>query len=230
MAVALVTGSNRGIGLETAYQLADAGYTVVLTGRTEDSARDAAQTLTERGVTVDPRQLDVRDEESIARLAKDIGTQYGVLDVLVNNAGINYDTYAHARDVELDRVRRTLEVNLFGAWRMVQVFLPLLAASEHPRVVNVSSGLGSLASMAGGTPAYATSKAALNALTRMLADELRAEKVLVNACCPGWIATDMGGEGGGPVSEGAASVMWGATLPDDGPTGGLFRHGEVVPW
>lgn len=230
MAVALVTGSNRGIGLETAFQLADSGHTVVLTARSEDSARDAATALAERGVTVDPRQLDVSDEASILRLADEVKIEHGVLDILINNAGINYDTFAYARDVDLDQVRQTLEVNLFGAWRMVQVFLPLLTMSAHPRVVNVSSGLGSLSTMGAGTPAYATSKAALNAMTRILADELRAQKILVNAVCPGWIATDMGGEDGGPVAEGAASVLWGAELPDDGPSGGLFRHGISVPW
>jgi NAD(P)-dependent dehydrogenase (short-subunit alcohol dehydrogenase family) len=113
---------------------------------------------------------------------------------------------------------------------MAEQFLPLLRNSDHPRIVNVSSESGSLTSMGGGTPAYAVSKAALSALTRMLAAELRAEHILVNAVCPGWVATDMGGPGGRPVAEGAASVVWAATLPDNGPTGGFFRDGRPLPW
>jgi NAD(P)-dependent dehydrogenase (short-subunit alcohol dehydrogenase family) len=106
----------------------------------------------------------------------------------------------------------------------------MLRASDHPRIVNVSSEAGSLAGMGGGTPAYTASKAALNALTRMLAAELRSERFLVNAVCPGWVATDMGGHGGRPVSEGAAGIVWAAALPDNGPTGGFFRDGRPLPW
>jgi NAD(P)-dependent dehydrogenase (short-subunit alcohol dehydrogenase family) len=127
-------------------------------------------------------------------------------------------------------VREALETNLIGAWRTTRAFLPLLRASPHPRVVNVSSEAGSLASMSDDTPAYRVSKAALNALTRMLAAELEGERILVNAVCPGWVATDMGGTGGRPVSEGAASVVWAATLPDGGPTSGFFRDGRRLPW
>lgn len=113
---------------------------------------------------------------------------------------------------------------------MVREFLPLLRLSDHPRIVNVSSEAGSLTNMGGGTPAYTASKAALNALTRMLAAELRPARVLVNAACPGWVATDMGGPGGRPVAAGAASIVWAATLPDSGPTGGFFRDGRPLPW
>jgi NAD(P)-dependent dehydrogenase (short-subunit alcohol dehydrogenase family) len=133
-------------------------------------------------------------------------------------------------DVDLDEVRRGLETNLFGAWRMVQALLPLLRRSEHGRIVNVSSGAGSLESMEGGAPTYAVSKTALNALTRILADELSTDGILVNSICPGWTETDMGGPGGRDIAEGAASVVWGVTLPDDGPTGGFFRDGEPRPW
>src|SRR5439155_20567574 len=128
------------------------------------------------------------------------------------------------------QVCEAVETNLFGAWRMVRAFLPLLRRSRHARIVNVSSEAGSLTAMGGGTPAYRVSKAALNAVTRMLAAELRREHILVNAVCPGWVATDMGGQGGRPVAEGAASVVWAATLPDDGPTGGFFRDGRPLDW
>jgi NAD(P)-dependent dehydrogenase (short-subunit alcohol dehydrogenase family) len=125
-------------------------------------------------------------------------------------------------------VREALEVNLLGAWRCVEALLPLMRTGG--RIVNVSSGAGSLAGMRAGTPAYGVSKAALNAFTLKLAAELRGSGILVNAVCPGWVATDMGGAGGRPVQEGAASVLWAVDLPDDGPTGGFFRDGLPISW
>jgi NAD(P)-dependent dehydrogenase (short-subunit alcohol dehydrogenase family) len=175
-------------------------------------------------------QLDVTDRDSIERVRARVAADFGRLDVLVNNAAILYDTWQRAADADLAQVREALETNLFGAWAMVRAFLPLLRRSAHPRVVNVSSESGSLASMGGGTPAYRLSKAALNALTRMLAAELRRDRILVNAVCPGWVATDMGGSAGRPVAKGAASVVWAVTLPDNGPTGGFFRDGRALPW
>jgi NAD(P)-dependent dehydrogenase (short-subunit alcohol dehydrogenase family) len=212
--ITLVTGANRGIGLEVCRQLASLGQTVIATARSGPAAL----------------RLDVTDPASIAAAARWVGDRYGRLDVLVNNAAITYDTWQHAFDADLAVVREAAETNLYGPWLMVQEFLPLLRRSEHGRIVNVSSEAASLAHMGGGTPAYTASKVALNALTRMLADELRGDKILVNAVCPGWVATDMGGPGGGPVAEGAASVVWAVTLPDDGPTGGFFRHGRRLDW
>jgi NAD(P)-dependent dehydrogenase (short-subunit alcohol dehydrogenase family) len=159
-----------------------------------------------------------------------VQAELGRCDALANNAAIDYDTDARATTADLARVHRALETNLFGAWRTALAFLPLLRRSPHPRLVNVSSGGGSIASMGAGTPAYSVSKAALNALTRILAAELRADRVLVNAVCPGWVATDMGGAGGRPVEDGAASVVWAVLLGDDGPTGGFFRDGRPVDW
>jgi NAD(P)-dependent dehydrogenase (short-subunit alcohol dehydrogenase family) len=127
-------------------------------------------------------------------------------------------------------VREALETNTLGPWRLAIAFADLLRASPHGRLVNVSSGAGSLQGMGDGHPAYSISKAALNALTLMLADALRRDGVLVNAVCPGWVATDMGGTGGRPVSDGGASVVWAVTLPDDGPTGGFFRDGRRIDW
>jgi NAD(P)-dependent dehydrogenase (short-subunit alcohol dehydrogenase family) len=225
--LALVTGANRGLGRETARQLAALGHTVLVCGRSAESAARAAAGMPGTAL---PRVLDVADEDGVQRLARSVAAEFGHLDVLVNNAATDYDTAARAVDADLDRVRRTLETNLFGAWRTAEAFLPLLRRSRHPRLVNVSSESGSLAGMRGGTPAYGISKAALNALTRKLADELRADGVLVNAVCPGWVATDMGGPGGRPVAEGAAGVVWAATLPDSGPTGGFFRDGRPLPW
>jgi len=175
-------------------------------------------------------RLDVTDPASVTSAAQWTRQRYGKLDVLVNNAAITYDTWQRAVTADLAVVREAAETNLYGPWLMVQEFLPLLRTSDHPRIVNVSSEAASLAGMGGGTPAYTASKVALNALTRMLADELRRDRILVNAVCPGWVATDMGGPGGRPVAEGAASVVWAATLPDSGPTGGFFRDGRPLPW
>ncbi|MFI7500130.1 SDR family NAD(P)-dependent oxidoreductase [Streptomyces sp. NPDC049687] len=226
--IALVTGANRGIGYEVARQLLGRGWTVLVTARSERAAEEAAARL--GGAGAHPLLLDVTrpaDAEAAARVLRE---RFGGLDVLVNNAAITYDTWQRAADADLDVVREAMETNLYGPWRLAQALLPLLRASGRPRIVNVSSEGGSLAAMTGGTPAYSTSKAALNALTRMLAGELRADGVLVNSVCPGWVATDMGGPGGRPVAEGAAGIVWAATLPDDGPTGGFFRDGRPLPW
>lgn len=228
--VSVVTGANRGIGLEVARRLAALGHRVVLGSRDAERGRRAAQGLDPSGRDVVPCRLDVTDPADVAALVDLVTSGFGRVDALVNNAAIDYDTDARAVTADLDRVHAAFETNLFGAWRTTQALLPLLRAAPHPRVVNVSSEGGSLASMGGGTPAYSTTKAALNALTRVLAGELRHDRVLVNAVCPGWTATDMGGRGGRPVGEGAASVVWAVTLPDGGPTGGFFRDGRPVPW
>jgi NAD(P)-dependent dehydrogenase (short-subunit alcohol dehydrogenase family) len=225
--VAVVTGANRGIGREVVRQLADDGYLAVLGSRDPGKGERAAAELGLDGVVA--RQLDVSDDQSVREAARWVEDSYGGVDVLVNNAAILYDTSNRAVDVSLDVIREALETNLFGAWRMAQALLPMLLRSPHPRIVNVSSGGGSLAGMGGGTPSYSVSKTSLNALTRLLAGELSG-RVLVNSVCPGWVATDMGGPGGRPVEQGAASVVWAATLPDRGPSGGFFRDGREVPW
>jgi NAD(P)-dependent dehydrogenase (short-subunit alcohol dehydrogenase family) len=218
MSVVVVTGANRGIGLEVCRQLAAHGHEVIAGSRDLSKApRDLA------GVT--PMQLDVSDAAGVQRLAGELEA----VDVVVNNAAILYDTWAHGYDADLGEVQTALDTNLFGAWRMCEAFLGHLRRSGHGRIVNVSSGSGSISEMSAGTPAYSVSKAALNALTRILAAELRRDGILVNAICPGWTATDMGG-GGRPVADGARGVVWAAELPDDGPTGGFFRDGRPIAW
>jgi NAD(P)-dependent dehydrogenase (short-subunit alcohol dehydrogenase family) len=228
--LAVVTGGNRGLGLEVVRRLAGLGATVVLGARDPEKGAQAARSLELPEDRVLVRRLDVTAAADVDALAAELERSFGRLDILVNNAGILYDTGESGVDADLDVVRQALETNLLGAWRMCLALIPLLRRSEHPRIVNVSSGGGALTDMGGGTPAYRVSKTALNALTRILSFELRGDGVLVNSVCPGWVATDMGGAGGRPVEDGAASIVWGALLDDDGPTGGFFRDGRPLDW
>lgn len=228
--VALVTGANRGIGYEVCRQLAQQGYVTLLGSRDDAKGAAAAQALQREGLNVVGCELDVTNAATIEGVRAAVERDYGRLDVLVNNAAVNYDTWQRGVSADLDVVAQTMDTNVYAAWRMVQAFLPLLRKSAHGRIVNVSSESGSLAGMGGGTPAYSMSKATLNALTRILASELHGERILVNSVCPGWVATDMGGSGGRPVRDGAASVMWAVTLPDGGPTGGFYRDGKPLRW
>jgi NAD(P)-dependent dehydrogenase (short-subunit alcohol dehydrogenase family) len=228
--IALVTGANRGIGFEVCRQLATAGLIVLLTARDARKAKAAADALSRAG-HVEPLALDVADANSIANAAAEVARRHGQLDILVNNAGINYDTWETVENADIDgTVMETITTNLIGPWRVCQTFLPLLHKSRAGRIINVSSESGSLAHRGAGPPAYQVTKAALNALTRTLAGELRGSRILVNSVCPGWVATDMGGAGGRSVAEGAAGIVWAATLPNDGPSGGFFRDGKPLPW
>lgn len=229
--VALVTGANRGIGLEVVRQLARLGFTTLLGSRDAEKGARAAAPLSEEGLKVIPVQLDVTTQESIDALRRWAEERFGKLDALVNNAAVLYDSWQHAVGADLRVVREAFETNTMGPWRVTEAFLPLLRLSGGGRIVNVSSESGSLADMGGGTPAYSVSKAALNVLTRKLADELRGERILVNSVCPGWVATEMGGrDAPRTAEEGAAGVVWAATPPDAGPTGSFFRDGEPLPW
>ncbi|MFZ0790707.1 MAG: SDR family oxidoreductase [Chromatiaceae bacterium] len=232
--IALVTGAYRGLGLETGRQLAELGHTVILTARREPEGLAAAEGLVARGLTVRFHPLDVTDESSIQALASHIRDTEGRLDVLVNNAGIFPDPPPgsgrdSAFNAELDAVRRAMETNTLAALRLCQVLIPLMKG--HGRVVNVSSGMGQLEEMNGCCPGYRLSKVALNAVTRIFADELKTTGVKVNSVCPGWVRTEMGGESAPlPVDEGARGIVWAATLPSDGPSGGFFRHGQPIAW
>jgi NAD(P)-dependent dehydrogenase (short-subunit alcohol dehydrogenase family) len=190
--IALVTGANRGIGREVVRLLARDGFTAILGARDPDKGEAAAAELRGQDLEVEFRRVDVADPESVKALGGALASDFGRLDVLVNNAAVHYDTWQRGVDADLDVVREALETNMLGAWRTAQACLPLLRRSPHGRLVNVSSGAGSLAGMGAGAPAYSVSKAALNAMTRILAAELRNDGVLVNAVCPGWVATDMG--------------------------------------
>jgi NAD(P)-dependent dehydrogenase (short-subunit alcohol dehydrogenase family) len=238
--VVLVTGAARGIGKEVARQLAERGATVLVSARNVDDARAAAKDLNDAGdVRALEVGLDVADDVSVQKAAVALEGDPGRLDVLINNAAAYVDWAETASGADLSAARKVLEVKLFGPWRLTNALLPLLRQSPHPRIVNVSSGAGShgddqfgLTRRSGAAASYGVSKAALNALTSTLAAELADTPILVNAVCPGLTATWPGAEamGARPVTEGAASVLWAATLPDDGPSGEFHRDGRPLPW
>ena len=229
--VAVVTGANRGIGREVGRQLAERGFHTVLTGRDLLNVTRVASELVTPGRSVEAFAMDVTDQATVDRLVDHLRDTYRRVDVLINNAAIHYDTWQRPATADLAIVREAFDTNLVGAWRATKALLPLMGMTVGSRrIVNVSSESGSLAAMGAGAPAYSVTKAALNALTRQLAADVRGDGILVNAVCPGWVATDMGGPGGRPVADGAASVLWAVDLPDDGPTGGFFRDGRPLPW
>ncbi len=234
--VALVTGGNRGIGLEACRQLAREGLQVILGARDTEKGRVAAESLQQEGLSVEFHPLDVTNPEQIQELARFVEQKFGALDILVNNAGVFLDGkpavyMPSVLEVDPQILRDTMEVNLYGPLRLCQTFIPMMLKQGYGRVVNVASGMGQLSDMNGCCPGYRTSKTALNALTRILADELQDKNVLVNSLCPGWVRTDMGGpQATREVTEGAETLVWLATLPDDGPRGGFFRDRQPIPW
>jgi len=229
--VALVTGANRGLGLETARQLFARGLRVVLAGRDDDALDRALHSFdraNEQAMTV---RMDVTNPESIRSAQRAVAGRFGAVDILVNNAAVLLFENEDVLSIPLDAYRRTFETNLFGAIEVSRVFAPAMAQSGYGRIVNVSSGAGQLARMSDYAPAYSMSKAALNAFTRILAHTYQRSGVLVNAADPGWVRTDMGGPSA-PRSprEGVDTIVWLATLPDDGPTGGFFHDRQPIAW
>jgi len=231
--VALVTGANRGIGFEIARQLAEIGNRVILGARNLAQGEAAAKILASNDVKAFAAELDVTDEATIEKLTRKIDLDFGRLDILVNNAGILIDETDLPSETAPQTTRTTLETNLLGPWRLCQAFIPMMKRNNYGRIVNVSSGAGALSEMSDSlyAPAYSISKTALNALTIMFASELRGSNILVNAVCPGWVRTDMGGTSAPrSAKEGADTAVWLATLPDDGPTGGFFRERSKIEW
>jgi NAD(P)-dependent dehydrogenase (short-subunit alcohol dehydrogenase family) len=228
--IALVTGSNRGIGLATVKELLKKSYKVILTSRKEADGQKAKTQLEKYGDVL-YHQLDVSDTQSITAIKNYVLDELGQLDILINNAGINYDTWQSASNANLEEVELTINTNLMGAWRMAQAFIPLMKKQNYGRIVNVSSGAGAFNEMGGGTPAYSISKAAMNALTIKLAADLRNKDILVNSVCPGWVRTDMGGlTAPRSPKKGAETIIWAAELPTNGPSGKFFRDMKEIAW
>ena len=237
--IALITGANKGLGFETARQLANKGVTVLLGARNETRGKEAAEKLKSEGFDAEFIHVDVTDEKTLQTAAKYVEENYGKLDILVNNAGIAVDSGEKLDELGLETIRKTFDTNFFGVIAATKAFLPLVKKSDSGRIVNVSSGLGSLAQnsdpnweFAAVKPiAYNSSKAALNMFTVILADQLKDTKIKVNAADPGYTATDLNQNSGPKTVEQGASIIFDlATLPDDGATGGYFDDQGVVPW
>ncbi|KGI79270.1 SDR family NAD(P)-dependent oxidoreductase [Oleiagrimonas soli] len=228
--VALVSGANRGLGFEVAHQLSATGMTVLLGARDLDKGLIAARRLAGAAGEVVAVQLDVTQQEQVDTLARWVDITYGRLDVLVNNAGGYYDHDAHASANDLAVAQVAMDTHLYGSWRVTSAMLPLMRRHRYGRIVNVSSRCGASTSSGPHCVAYRASKAALNSYTRTLADELDGSGITVNAVCPGWVATDLGGPGGRPVERGAEGIVWAACLPSPAPTGRFFQDGQAIGW
>ncbi|HEY4257181.1 MAG TPA: SDR family oxidoreductase [Candidatus Udaeobacter sp.] len=230
MKTALVTGGNKGIGREVARQLAKKGFQVFVGARNRDAGRKAAEEIAKQGGKATFLAIDVNDKESVTGAAREFAKVVDHLDVLVNNAGIMMDGDDAILKISDDLVRKTLETNTLGALRVTRAFVPLLAKSKAPRVINVSSGGGQLTGGADGwSPAYCISKTALNGVTSQLAAAL--PRFAVNSVCPGWVRTDMGGSNATrSVEEGADTIVWLATDAPQKVTGKFLRDRNEIPW
>lgn len=227
---AIVTGGNRGIGYDICRQLGEQGYSVLMGSRDAANGAEAAAALRDGGADVTALTLDVSQRGSIERAVASAWERFGRIDVLVNNAGIFLDRYS-GLDVAQETVRQTLEVNVMGPLYLMQAVIPYMRQGGYGRIVNVSSKMGQLSGMGSGSLAYRTSKSALNAMTAILAAEVRDSNILINAASPGWVRSDMGGPSASrTLAEGADTPVWLATLPDDGPTGGFFHDRQQVAW
>jgi len=233
--VALITGANKGLGFEIARQLGQQGVTVALGARDAAKATDAAGKLKAEGLDAHAVKIDVTNEDDVAALPAILESNFGRLDILINNAGVMLDWGG----VTLDAFRQTYETNVFAPYFITQALLPLLKAGPSGRIVNHSSVMGSMAVMGDSnslplefvTPVYCSSKAALNMLTVTMARTLEGTNVKVNSAHPGWVKTDMGTEQAPmEIVDGAKTAVALALLPDDGPTGGFFHMGETLPW
>lgn len=224
--IVLITGANRGIGLETAKQMKTLGYEVILTSRNADEGLRIA-----RDLGLGYHQLDVTSASSISALTAHMDAEFGQLDVLINNAGILLDRKDSILDISEEKLRTMFDTNTLAPLMLIRALLPLMRKNGYGRIVNVSSQLGSISNFNDYTPAYRLTKLALNGITRMLADVLKGTNILVNSVHPGWVKTEMGGASA-PLSleDGARNVIWAATLPDDGPQGGFFYAGKAMDW
>lgn len=232
--VALVTGANRGLGFEACRQLAKKDIKVILTSRDKAKGKAAAEKLQVEGLDVIDYPLDVTSVERCALLTRFIQDRFGRLDILVNNAGVLLDDSESDDSIfnlKISTLQKTLETNTFAPLVLCQALIPLMKERNYGRVVNVSSGAGQLHDMNTGYPSYRISKTALNAVTRIVANELKGTNILVNGVCPGWVKTDMGGENAPRTPEqGVDTIVWLATLPDNGPTSGFWRDRQPIDW
>jgi len=244
MKIAFITGVSRieGLGFEVAKQLGQKDFKVIISALKLSDAEQLVNQLATLGIEADAVELDITSDQSVEDAVKQIGNEYGKIDLLINNAVFSILLAATVADQNLEELTKEVDTNIIGTWRVSQKFIPLLRSSKSGRIVNVSSSKGSFTDTEWGLrnfdesfgpiPAYSITKAAINAVTVKIARELKQYNILVNAVCPGFTATYPGldEKGARPVREGAAGIVWAATLPDDGPTGLFFRDRKIVPW
>lgn len=229
--VAVVTGANRGIGLEVSRQLAERGIHVVLTSRDKTKGQQALNHLLDRSLSVSLFQLDVTSNDSATRLCNHLVKTFGRVDILVNNAAIYLDEGDKLLDIPIETMRNSFDANFFGAYYLCKALIPIMKKNSYGRIVNVSSGYGAMDAMNARTGAYKLSKLALNGMTQILASELKDTNIKINAVDPGWVRTEMGGPSATrSPQEAAKGIVWAATLPDDSPTGKFFRDTKIVAW
>ncbi len=229
--VALVTGANRGIGLEIVNQLAHLGIRVYLGSRDAGKGQSAADSLRSNDMDIQPIQLDMDSNNSMEKAIQEIISTENRLDILVNNAGILLDKEGSSLLSDIETLRVTMETNVYGPFRLCQLAIPYMRKQRYGRIVNLSSGMGQFSEMGSGYPAYRMSKTALNSMTAFLSAELQGTNILMNTMCPGWVRTDMGGANATrPVEEGADTAVWLSTLADGGPSGQFFRDRKQIPW
>jgi NAD(P)-dependent dehydrogenase (short-subunit alcohol dehydrogenase family) len=229
--IAVVTGANRGIGLEVCRQLSQDGVFTILTSRDEDKGKAAVDAILEEGGELIFHQLDITDLESINHLYSFVSKKFGRCDILINNAGVFLDRGRSIFEVPIELIKETLEINSFGALNMCRAFLPLMKENGYGRIINVSSGMGMLSSLTGYSSAYRLSKVLLNAMTRIMADEVSDKNIKINTMDPGWVRTDMGGPSAPrSLAQGADTIVWLANLPADGQTGGFFGDRRPISW
>jgi NAD(P)-dependent dehydrogenase (short-subunit alcohol dehydrogenase family) len=229
--VALITGSNKGIGFETGRQVAKAGWHVVIGARQAIAGKKAVAKLVEENLKATFLQIDVAETKSILGAATNFGKQFEHLDVLINNAGICPDEGVNILTTSREQMTATFQTNTFGALAVTQAFLPHLRKARAARVINMSSGYGQLNSLSPDVPSYCLSKLALNGLTLMLSRALGQDGIAVNSMSPGWVRTDMGGANAPrSVEQGADTAFWLATKAPQDLTGKFFEDRKEIPW
>jgi NAD(P)-dependent dehydrogenase (short-subunit alcohol dehydrogenase family) len=233
--VAIVTGASRGLGFATSEALARMGYKVIMAMRSPEKAQAEINKLKMKDLDVTAMKLDVASEKSIESFVNDFKRDVGALDVLVNNAGIFIDDEDGGNDsvfkTKSSTIQKTFTTNTLGPFLLTQKLLPMMIGDGYGRIVNISSGMGQLSEMNQAYAAYRISKTALNVVTKVFAEETKGQDILVNSVCPGWVKTDMGGKGAArTIEQGIKGIIWAATLPKGGPTGGFFRDGESLNW
>jgi len=230
---ALITGSNKGLGFQICRQLAQKDVTAILTARDANKGQQALDKLNKENIQAEFHQLDITDDKSIENIYDFILNKFGRLDILVNNAGIflDEDKQGNVLELDMDCIRKTMETNLYGAIKVSRKFVPLMKKYNFGRIINMSSQLGQLLNMNKMYTAYKISKTALNAFTKILADELKDYNIQVNCMCPGWCRTDMGGWDADKSSEeGADTAVWLATRPDGFESGCFFQERKKIDW